>query len=258
MRKTILAAMIAAMALPMMATAADVDLDTFLKRDSFTDLKLSPNGDYYAATIPLEKSDEVEIVTERVTEIRELAKEDMPAGLEVYLTGPEGFQADLNNVFAGADFTLLLSTVIVVAVLLLITYRSPVLWLVPLIVVGTADGMAGQLGRQVATFFGMVPDGSVTGILSVLVFGAGAVQALESGVGAQAHVSILLAMLLPALFFSPWACSSAATKAQVEPLPLVPVTVITRGAGRPNPRRAATCCERSRPMSMADGCNCSR
>jgi heme exporter protein B len=42
----------------------------------------------------------------------------------------------------------------------------------------------------------------------VLVFGAGAVQALESGVGAQAHVSILLAMLLPALFFSPWACSA--------------------------------------------------
>jgi len=42
----------------------------------------------------------------------------------------------------------------------------------------------------------------------VLVFGAGAVQALESGLGAQAHVSILLAMLLPALFFSPWACSA--------------------------------------------------
>jgi len=41
----------------------------------------------------------------------------------------------------------------------------------------------------------------------VLIFGSGAVQALESGVGAQAHVSILLAMLLPALFFSPWACS---------------------------------------------------
>ena len=41
----------------------------------------------------------------------------------------------------------------------------------------------------------------------VLVFGAGAVQALEAGLGAQAHLSILLAMLLPALFFSPWACS---------------------------------------------------
>jgi heme exporter protein B len=43
----------------------------------------------------------------------------------------------------------------------------------------------------------------------VLVFGAGAVQALQSGLGAQAHVSILLALLLPALFFSPWACSAA-------------------------------------------------
>ena len=43
----------------------------------------------------------------------------------------------------------------------------------------------------------------------VLVFGAGAVQALDSGLGAQAHVSILLALLMPALFFSPWACSAA-------------------------------------------------
>ena len=43
----------------------------------------------------------------------------------------------------------------------------------------------------------------------VLVFGAGAVQALDSGLGAQAHVSILLALLLPALFFSPWAGSAA-------------------------------------------------
>ena len=43
----------------------------------------------------------------------------------------------------------------------------------------------------------------------VLVFGAGAVQAVDSGLGAQAHVSILLALLMPALFFSPWACSAA-------------------------------------------------
>jgi RND superfamily putative drug exporter len=140
--------------------------------------QVSEDGRVAVVTVPLEKTDEVEVVAERAAEIRELAKEDMPSGLEVYLTGPEGFQADLNNVFAGADFTLLLSTVIVVAVLLLVTYRSPVLWLVPLLVVGVADGMAGQLGRQVATLFGMVPDGSVTGILSVLVFGAGTNYAL--------------------------------------------------------------------------------
>ncbi len=140
--------------------------------------QVSEDGKVAVVTVPLDKTDEVEVVAERAAELRELAKEEMPAGLEVYLTGPEGFQADLNNVFAGADFTLLLSTVIVVAVLLLVTYRSPVLWLVPLLVVGVADGMAGQLGRQVATLFGMVPDGSVTGILSVLVFGAGTNYAL--------------------------------------------------------------------------------
>lgn len=139
---------------------------------------ISEDGKVAVITVPLEKTDEVEAVAERAAELRALAAEDMPVGLEVYLTGPEGFQADLNNVFAGADFTLLLSTVIVVALLLLVTYRSPVLWIVPLLVVGVADGMAGQLGRQVATLFGMVPDGSVTGILAVLVFGAGTNYAL--------------------------------------------------------------------------------
>jgi heme exporter protein B len=45
--------------------------------------------------------------------------------------------------------------------------------------------------------------------IPVLVFGAGAVQAQASGLGAQAHFSILMAMLLPAAFFSPLACSAA-------------------------------------------------
>lgn len=129
-------------------------------------------------TVPMEQTDATEEIVERVEKLRELAKEDAPAGLEVYVTGPEGFSADLSGVFAGADFTLLLSTVIIVAVLLLITYRSPTLWLVPLLVVGVADGMAGQLARQVAALFGITPDGSVTGILSVLVFGAGTNYAL--------------------------------------------------------------------------------
>jgi heme exporter protein B len=43
----------------------------------------------------------------------------------------------------------------------------------------------------------------------VLVFGAGAVEAQTAGLGAQAHLSILLAMLLPAMAFSPWACAIA-------------------------------------------------
>jgi RND superfamily putative drug exporter len=129
-------------------------------------------------TVPMEKTEDTEEITSRIESIREIAKEGIPSGLEVYVTGPEGFSADLSGVFAGADFTLLLSTVIIVAVLLLVTYRSPILWIIPLLVVGTADGMAGQLARQVAGLFGITPDGSVTGILAVLVFGAGTNYAL--------------------------------------------------------------------------------
>src|SRR5699024_1702926 len=55
---------------------------------------------------------------------------------------------------AGANFTLLAVTIAVVAVLLLLTYRSPILWLVPLAVVALADGAAGAvtstLGEQLS------------------------------------------------------------------------------------------------------------
>lgn len=35
-------------------SAAELDLEHYLKRDTFTDIKLSPGGDYYAATVPME------------------------------------------------------------------------------------------------------------------------------------------------------------------------------------------------------------
>lgn len=129
-------------------------------------------------TVPLDEIDDVEPRGERVAEIRALSADAAPSGITTYVTGPEGFQVDLAGVFEGADFVLLGSTVIIVILLLLITYRSPTLWIVPLLVVGTADLMAGQIGRNVADFFGLAADGSVTGILSVLVFGAGTNYAL--------------------------------------------------------------------------------
>jgi RND superfamily putative drug exporter len=141
--------------------------------------EISENGKVAVITVPLDEIEDVPLRAERMAEMRELAKEGMPSGLEVYITGPEGFIVDISGVFAGANFTLLLATVIIVAVLLLITYRSPVLWLVPLIVIGVADGMAGQIAPQLSTFFlGVTADGSITGILSVLVFGAGTNYAL--------------------------------------------------------------------------------
>jgi putative drug exporter of the RND superfamily len=140
--------------------------------------QISEDGMTALIAIPLDATDDFEVTTERVNLMRELAPEGMPAGIEVFVTGPEAFLKDVGSIFDGANFSLLAVTAGVVALLLLITYRSPVLWLVPLIVVGVADGMAGILARRVAELFGFSPDASVTGILSVLVFGAGTNYAL--------------------------------------------------------------------------------
>jgi len=128
--------------------------------------------------VPLEELSNVDEQSERAAAMREKANEGLDPGLTALLTGPEGFAVDIAAVFDGADFTLLLTTVIVVAVLLLVTYRSPWLWLVPLVVVGLADGLASIVATRVAALAGITLDASVTGILSVLVFGAGTNYAL--------------------------------------------------------------------------------
>lgn len=60
MRSTFLAAMFVAMGMP--AGAGAVDLDAYLRRESFTDIKISPGGEYYATTIPFEKSTAIAIL----------------------------------------------------------------------------------------------------------------------------------------------------------------------------------------------------
>jgi RND superfamily putative drug exporter len=113
-----------------------------------------------------------------VKALRQAARAGLPADLKVNITGGPAFGADIANAFAGANITLLAVTGAVVALLLVITYRSPVLWLVPLLVIAFADRVAAVLGSAIAEATGMAPDGSTSGITSVLVFGAGTNYAL--------------------------------------------------------------------------------
>lgn len=139
--------------------------------------QVSEDGTVALVVVPLDPEPDVEAQSARAEELREAARTDLD-GVRASLTGPEGFETDIAAVFEGADVSLLLTTVAVVAVLLLITYRSPFLWLVPLVVIGVADALAGIVARRVAEAAGVVLDASVTGILSVLVFGAGTNYAL--------------------------------------------------------------------------------
>src|SRR5690242_10691062 len=117
-------------------------------------------------------------LTDAVKSVRDAARRGVPADLRVEVTGGPAFGADIAHSFAGANITLLAVTASVVALLLIVTYRSPVLWLVPLAVIGFADRVAAVAGTAVAQAFGLTPDGSTSGITSVLVFGAGTNYAL--------------------------------------------------------------------------------
>jgi RND superfamily putative drug exporter len=99
-------------------------------------------------------------------------------GMSVHITGPLGSAADSGNAFKGIDGTLLFSALAVVIVLLLLTYRSPVLWLLPVLSVGAALVTAEALIYLLAAHAGLTVNAQSAGILDVLVFGAGTDYAL--------------------------------------------------------------------------------
>ena len=137
----------------------------------------SEDGTAALAVVPVVSGSATENA-DRVEALRDTVRTDLPEGVTAQVTGPAAVQADLAAVFEGADLRLLLATASVVAVLLVITYRSPVLWLVPLTVVAVADRLSAVLATQTLDVFGLAWDESTVGILSVLVFGAGTDYAL--------------------------------------------------------------------------------
>lgn len=110
-----------------------------------------------------------------IKQLRAELADHTPTGMTLAITGGPAFGADVAAAFDGADFTLLLVTILIVAVLLIATYRSPILWLIPLIVVALADGLAGRVTAAAGSQWGFEFD---AGIISVLVFGAGTNYAL--------------------------------------------------------------------------------
>ncbi|WP_326751676.1 MMPL family transporter [Streptomyces hirsutus] len=99
-------------------------------------------------------------------------------GLAVHITGPGGTSADFAEAFEGIDSTLLFAAMGVVVVMLLFTYRSPTLLLVPLLSVICALFTAQALIYLLAEHTGLTVNGQSAGILTVLVFGAGTDYAL--------------------------------------------------------------------------------
>ncbi len=108
-------------------------------------------------------------------ELRDIAAAD---GVEVYISGAGGQAADASEVFEGIDGTLLYSTLGIVILILLFTYRSPVLWLLPIVCAGVALTVAQGLIYFLAKYADLTVNGQSQAILTILTIGAGTDYAL--------------------------------------------------------------------------------
>ncbi|MGN9775367.1 MMPL family transporter [Micromonospora sp. H33] len=136
----------------------------------------SEDGQAVQVVVPIDDDRGEEIGTV-VEELRDVTGADRN-GLTVDVAGPAGLLADLIEVFSAIDGTLLLVTLCVVLVILLVVYRSPVLWIFPLLAAGMSFGLASVFVYLLADAGLITLNGQAQGILTVLVFGAGTDYAL--------------------------------------------------------------------------------
>jgi len=133
------------------------------------------DGNSIAKLLPNDKPVLPAIVEALRADIKPIAEAN---GLTHYVTGPGGLLGDLFGAFGTLDSTLLLTTLSVVAIILIIVYRSPILWIIPLLSAMFALSTAGGIVYLLAKNNIIDVDGQSQGILSVLVLGAATDYAL--------------------------------------------------------------------------------
>ncbi|KAA0786798.1 MMPL family transporter [Bacillus sp. BB56-3] len=124
-----------------------------------------------------------DILQENMNELQRVIKDTLvddpfkrkisDSGLHVRLSGPVGIQTDAVSLFSQADVKLLVATVLLVLVLLILLYRSPLLAILPLIVVGFAYGVISPTLGFLADKGWITVDAQGISIMTVLLFGAG-------------------------------------------------------------------------------------
>ncbi|WP_121714387.1 MMPL family transporter [Streptomyces sp. E5N91] len=111
-----------------------------------------------------------------VNDVRDIAQGGDGLGVEV--GGSGALATDASEVYNSLDGPLLYTTAAVVALLLILIYRSPFLWLVPLAVAGLADYLSMGVAYGLNQTFGTAVSGQSSGIMTILVFGVGTDYAL--------------------------------------------------------------------------------
>jgi putative drug exporter of the RND superfamily len=138
----------------------------------------SPNGTTALVVVPIEDPEgQGDKLKDARDAIRDVAESRVPGGLQVKVTGPAGFSSDAIEVFEQINGTLLMATAALVFFLLILIYRSPIFWVIPLFAVAVAEICSRACGYGIAEA-GATVNGQSAGVLLVLVFGAGTDYAL--------------------------------------------------------------------------------
>ena len=164
----------------------DVRLSKYLLPGSQVTAFPAPDGKAVLASILLDGAAIAEVLPndeQVLPAIVEALREDFTPfakdlGFDSYVTGAGGLIGDLFGAFGDLDSTLLLTTLGVVAFILIIVYRSPILWFLPLLSAVFALSTAGGIIYLLAKNDVIDVNGQSQGILSVLVLGAGTDYAL--------------------------------------------------------------------------------
>ena len=133
------------------------------------------DGDAISQILPNDKPVLPAVVSALRADVKTIAAAQ---GLTPYVTGPGGLLGDLFGAFGTLDSSLLLTTLGVVAIILIVVYRSPFLWVIPLLSALFALSTAGGIVYLLAKNNIIDVDGQSQGILSVLVVGAATDYAL--------------------------------------------------------------------------------
>ncbi|MDR6548895.1 MMPL family transporter [Paenibacillus qinlingensis] len=144
---------------------------------------VSKDGKILVLPISFNEGTETEVLQEGMKQLEEITVSQLGSdpfeanideeGLHARITGPVGIQTDATALFKGADFTLLLATVLLVLVLLILLYRSPILAIIPLVGVGFAYGVISPILGFMAKQGWITVDAQSISIMTVLLFGAG-------------------------------------------------------------------------------------
>lgn len=105
----------------------------------------SESGDTLLFNVTLAEGLESSEISETLQAVKDKVIALQLDEVEFEITGPAGIAADTTALFKNADFVLMIATVILIFIILIIIYRSPLLAITPLLIAGIVYGVVDRL-----------------------------------------------------------------------------------------------------------------